>query len=525
MEGDPLFISPAAPVLDPYAITVVTGDYHINPGSPAIDSANSAAPNQPATDIEGNLRLDDPSVTNTGAGVPDYYDRGAYEFQPSDYAPFVTTQAVTGIGATSATGNGTIIALGSDNPTEHGFVWDIAINPTIALSTKTTDGPLNALGSFASSMTGLTPGTQYHVRAYATNSVGTSYGSDVTFTTGSGTVATYTSGSGNWVAPAGVTSVIVEVWGGGGKGASFVSASGSGGGGGGGGYSKSTVSVTPGNSYAYVVGAGSTTTSPGGNSSFGGATVVANGGNSVANNSATGVAGGASGTGTFIYSGGGGATGSGGGGGGGSSAGTAANGTTATSSAGATAPTGGGNGGGGKTFTSGNGTNGSTPGGAGGGAYRTSSGSATGGSGANGQVKITYVEVPLSTTTSVSCGTNTVVYGGNITCTATVTASSGTPTGTVSWVTSGAGSFTTSPCTLASGSCSVTYAPSTLGSGSHSITANYGGSASYLDQRRQPGSHSHSQSVDDEWLDSSSQQDLRCNNLRSCQRNPSPSSI
>ena len=95
-------------------------------------------------------------------------------------------------------------------------------------------------------------------------------------------------------------------------------------------------------------------------------------------------------------------------------------------------------------------------------------------------VQITYIAVPLSTTTSVSCGTNTVVYGGNITCTATVTATSGTPAGTVSWVTSGTGSFATSPCTLASGACSVTYTPSTVGSGSHSVVANYGGSASFL---------------------------------------------
>ncbi len=38
------------------------------------------------------------------------------------------------------------------------------------------------LAPFTSSMTGLTPGTLYHVRAYATNDVGTVYGEDVTFT-------------------------------------------------------------------------------------------------------------------------------------------------------------------------------------------------------------------------------------------------------------------------------------------------------------------------------------------------------
>ena len=484
VQGNPLFIAPAAPVLDPYAITVVTGDYHINPGSPAIDSANSAAPNEPSTDMEGNPRSDDPSSPNTGAGTFAYYDRGAYEFQSGNSAPSLTTQAVSGVGQITATGNGTIVSLGSTNPTEHGFVWDTATNPTIALSTKTTDGPLNAPGTFTSSITGLTPGTLYHVRAYATNSVGTSYGNDVTFTSSSGTTVTITSNQ-TWTAPAGVTSVTVEAWGGGGGGANIASSSFGGGGGGGGAYAvKSNIAVVPGTGYAVVVGAGGTTGANGGDSSFNVSTVVAKGGNSASTNSTSGATGGlaSASIGDTKYTGGGGANGSGTsyGGGGGASAGTGANGATATNASGATAPTGGGNGGDGKSSPSGNGTAGSFPGGGGGGSLRTSNGSATGGSGANGQVKITYVEVPLSTTTSVSCGTNTVVYGGNITCTATVTATSGTPAGTVSWVTSGAGSFTTSPCTLASGSCSVTYAPSTLGSGSHSITATYGGSASFL---------------------------------------------
>ena len=43
--------------------------------------------------------------------------------------------------------------------------------------------PVSATGPFTSSITGLTPGTLYHVRAYATNTAGTSYGGDVSFTT------------------------------------------------------------------------------------------------------------------------------------------------------------------------------------------------------------------------------------------------------------------------------------------------------------------------------------------------------
>ena len=119
---------------------------------------------------------------DTGAGVRTYDDRGALEFLPSTQTlPTVTTQAVSAITTTSATGNGTIAAPGLPNPTQHGVVWSTSPNPTTADS-KTDDGPVSGAGTFTSSITGLTPGTLYHVRAYATNDVGTAYGEDVTFT-------------------------------------------------------------------------------------------------------------------------------------------------------------------------------------------------------------------------------------------------------------------------------------------------------------------------------------------------------
>jgi hypothetical protein len=95
--------------------------------------------------------------------------------------PVVTTQAVTDITATTATGNGTITTLGVPNPTQYGVVWSTAANPTIA-DNLTTQSPVGA-GPFTSPMTGLTSGTQYHVRAYVTSPAGTVYGEEVTFTT------------------------------------------------------------------------------------------------------------------------------------------------------------------------------------------------------------------------------------------------------------------------------------------------------------------------------------------------------
>jgi hypothetical protein len=102
----------------------------------------------------------------------------------------------------------------------------------------------------------------------ATGSVGggggSSGGRDAPGTTPAGTgAAVFTSGSGNWTCPAGVTSVLVECWGGGGSGASGDSSH-NGGGGGGAEYSARTLAVTPGNLYPYFVGGGGAATGGGG---------------------------------------------------------------------------------------------------------------------------------------------------------------------------------------------------------------------------------------------------------------------
>ena len=97
-------------------------------------------------------------------------------------APTVTTQAVTSINSSAATGNGNITGLGSANPTAHGVCYSTSANPTTS-DTCTDEGAASSTGAFTTSLTGLTASTTYYVRAYATNTVGTSYGSDVTFST------------------------------------------------------------------------------------------------------------------------------------------------------------------------------------------------------------------------------------------------------------------------------------------------------------------------------------------------------
>jgi hypothetical protein len=102
-------------------------------------------------------------------------------FTTQTTATVSVTATPTSLTTTSAVGGGTISSTGGATITTSGLVWDASANPTIALSTKTTDG--TTTGTFTSSITGLIQGTTYHVRAYATNIVGTSYGPDITFTT------------------------------------------------------------------------------------------------------------------------------------------------------------------------------------------------------------------------------------------------------------------------------------------------------------------------------------------------------
>ncbi|NTW33483.1 MAG: LamG domain-containing protein [Bacteroidetes bacterium] len=92
----------------------------------------------------------------------------------------VTTQAVSSIALATATGNGTVSADGGATITERGVCWNTSTGPTTANS-KAISGGTN--GAFTASMTGLTAGTLYYVKAYAINSNGIGYGEEVTFTT------------------------------------------------------------------------------------------------------------------------------------------------------------------------------------------------------------------------------------------------------------------------------------------------------------------------------------------------------
>jgi uncharacterized repeat protein (TIGR01451 family) len=93
---------------------------------------------------------------------------------------FLTTTSIADITFTGASSGGTISDDGGSAITSRGICWSTFFNPTIAHN-KTSDG--TGTGSFTSTLTGLSSGTTYYVRAYATNQAGTAYGNKISFTT------------------------------------------------------------------------------------------------------------------------------------------------------------------------------------------------------------------------------------------------------------------------------------------------------------------------------------------------------
>jgi hypothetical protein len=97
----------------------------------------------------------------------------------------VETGNTSNIQATQAEVLGNILNLGNtDGLSQYGHVWSIKVNPTLSDS-KTQLGFTASTGNFTSILTDLTPSTTYYVRAYVTNTVGTSYGEQKSFRTAS----------------------------------------------------------------------------------------------------------------------------------------------------------------------------------------------------------------------------------------------------------------------------------------------------------------------------------------------------
>lgn len=95
--------------------------------------------------------------------------------------PTISTSPVTLTTQTTSVSGGNITNDGANPISARGVVWSTIPNPTITLLTRTYNGTGSA--PFTSNITGLNANTTYYIKAYATNSAGTAYGNQVTFTT------------------------------------------------------------------------------------------------------------------------------------------------------------------------------------------------------------------------------------------------------------------------------------------------------------------------------------------------------
>lgn len=95
--------------------------------------------------------------------------------------PVLGTTEVSIINEATAYCTSMIKSDGGANITARGVCWSTSVNPTVNLTTKTVNG--SGIGSFSSTLTGLTANTKYYIRAYATNSVGTTYGKELSLKT------------------------------------------------------------------------------------------------------------------------------------------------------------------------------------------------------------------------------------------------------------------------------------------------------------------------------------------------------
>ncbi|MFZ4402190.1 MAG: beta strand repeat-containing protein, partial [Bacteroidales bacterium] len=143
------------------------------------------------------------SYTATGLNSFSYFGLGDYV----NTTPTVSTSAISAINTTTATAGGNVSDDGGVTITARGVCYGTTLNPDTS-GTKTSEA--GTTGSFVSHLINLTANTTYHVRAYAINSIGLAYGSDVSFVTApaipTATAATNNTANGftsNWDAVAG----------------------------------------------------------------------------------------------------------------------------------------------------------------------------------------------------------------------------------------------------------------------------------------------------------------------------------
>lgn len=167
-----LTISAAGFVWGTSANPTLANSYSVDAsGSPAFNLSHNITGLNPATIY--NVR-----AYATNSSGTSYSSEGSFTTTSSVTVPTVTTTSSSSITNTSFSTGGNVTSDGGSTVTQRGVVYGTNSSPTLANSSYTTDG--TGTGSFTSYLTELTGNTNYYYRAYATNSVGTSYGGQST---------------------------------------------------------------------------------------------------------------------------------------------------------------------------------------------------------------------------------------------------------------------------------------------------------------------------------------------------------
>jgi hypothetical protein len=144
-------------------------DLHLASGSLGIGAGTPIA--NLTTDFAGNSLTNPPSI-------------GLYNYvAPTTTIPTITTVPPTSITSVSATIGFNLTNEGGTPAYERGIMYSTSAIVDTTSGTKITFPFLSGLGSYSFTLTGLSPLTTYHVRAFALNSIGVAYGLDLTFTT------------------------------------------------------------------------------------------------------------------------------------------------------------------------------------------------------------------------------------------------------------------------------------------------------------------------------------------------------
>ncbi|MBO5703900.1 MAG: carboxypeptidase regulatory-like domain-containing protein [Bacteroidaceae bacterium] len=144
--------------------------------SNAVDMTYNASP------LEANTTYFVRAYAENNEGIS-YSNQLKFTTEKPEQAPVVETGETVSIKSSEAEIKGKIVEVGDKKGIlQYGHVWSRMPEPTIN-NQKTELGTTSATGPYISTLSGLEPNTAYHVRAYATNSIGTSYGEAITITT------------------------------------------------------------------------------------------------------------------------------------------------------------------------------------------------------------------------------------------------------------------------------------------------------------------------------------------------------